>query len=64
LVTQAHVPFQFGGTGLLILCGVTLDTVAQIEAQLNTRHYDSAAGAGGANLRRRQPVSDTGSGGF
>jgi len=64
MVTQAHVPFQFGGTGLLILCGVTLDTVAQIEAQLNTRHYDSAAGAGGANLRRRQPVGDTGSGGF
>ena len=64
LVTQAHVPFQFGGTGLLILCGVTLDTVAQIEAQLNTRHYDGLIGPGAVGVKRRQPIGGVGSGGF
>jgi preprotein translocase subunit SecY len=34
------VPFYFGGTSLLILIGVALDTVSQIEAYLLTRHYD------------------------
>jgi preprotein translocase subunit SecY len=31
LVSQFGVPFYFGGTGLLIVTGVSLDTVAQIE---------------------------------
>jgi preprotein translocase subunit SecY len=64
MVTQAHVPFAFGGTGLLILCGVTLDTVAQVEAQLNTRHYDGLVGPGAAGVKRRQPIGGVGSGGF
>jgi len=34
-----NVPFYFGGTGLLILVGVSLDTVGQIQAKLATRHY-------------------------
>ncbi|MFH1223918.1 MAG: preprotein translocase subunit SecY [Pseudomonadota bacterium] len=34
------VPFYFGGTSLLILIGVALDTVSQIESYLLTRHYD------------------------
>lgn len=34
------VSFYFGGTSLLILIGVALDTVAQIESHLLTRHYD------------------------
>lgn len=34
------VPFYFGGTSLLILIGVALDTVSQIESYLLTRNYD------------------------
>ena len=32
--------FYFGGTSLLIIVGVAMDTVAQVEAQLIMRHYD------------------------
>ncbi len=34
------VPFYFGGTSLLIVVGVAMDTVQQIESQLIMRHYD------------------------
>jgi preprotein translocase subunit SecY len=34
------VSFYFGGTSLLIVVGVAMDTVQQIEAQLIMRHYD------------------------
>jgi preprotein translocase subunit SecY len=34
------VPFFFGGTSLLIVVGVALDTMGQIEAQLIMRHYE------------------------
>src|SRR5215204_4017790 len=34
------VPFYFGGTSLLIIVGVAMDTVNQIESQLIMRHYD------------------------
>ena len=32
--------FYFGGTSLLIIVGVAMDTVPQVEAQLIMRHYD------------------------
>ena len=35
------VTFYFGGTSLLIIVGVAMDTVQQIESQLIMRHYDS-----------------------
>lgn len=35
-----NVPFYFGGTGLLIVVGVALDTLQQIESHLVMRHYD------------------------
>ncbi|MBI3931837.1 MAG: preprotein translocase subunit SecY [Acidobacteria bacterium] len=38
--------FYFGGTSLLIVVGVAMDTVAQVEAQLIMRHYDGFAGKG------------------
>jgi len=38
--SEWKVPFYFGGTSLLILIGVALDTVSQIESYLITRHYD------------------------
>jgi preprotein translocase subunit SecY len=35
-----NVTFYFGGTSLLILVGVAMDTVQQVESQLIMRHYD------------------------
>jgi preprotein translocase subunit SecY len=39
LIRQVNVPFYFGGTALLIVVGVALDTVAQMETHLLTRNY-------------------------
>lgn len=39
LIAQFNVPFYFGGTALLIVVGVALDTVAQMETHLLTRSY-------------------------
>ncbi len=43
----------FGGTSLLILVGVALDTLQQIESQLITRHYDGFLKSGKLRGRRR-----------
>ncbi len=40
LITFMKVPFYFGGTGLLIVVGVALDTMRQVESHLLMRHYD------------------------
>lgn len=40
LIGQFNVPFFFGGTSLLIVVGVGLDTAAQIEAHLISRSYE------------------------
>ncbi len=40
LISRANVNFFFGGTGLLIVVGVALDTLQQIESHLLMRHYD------------------------
>jgi preprotein translocase subunit SecY len=40
LIRQVNVPFYFGGTALLIVVGVALDTVAQMETHLLTRNYE------------------------
>jgi preprotein translocase subunit SecY len=48
-----EVPFYFGGTGLLIVVGVALDTVQQIESHLITRHYDGFTGPKGSRIRGR-----------
>ncbi|MBX3298329.1 MAG: preprotein translocase subunit SecY [Acidobacteria bacterium] len=45
--------FYFGGTSLLILVGVAMDTAAQIEAQLVMRNYEGFLGAG-SRLRGRR----------
>lgn len=45
--------FYFGGTSLLILVGVAMDTVAQIEAQLVMRNYEGFLGSGGRLRGRR-----------
>ncbi len=40
LIQQFNVPFYFGGTALLIVVGVALDTIAQMETHLLTRNYE------------------------
>ena len=45
--------FFFGGTSLLILVGVAMDTIAQVEAQLVMRNYEGFLGAG-SRLRGRR----------
>jgi preprotein translocase subunit SecY len=47
--------FYFGGTSLLIIVGVAMDTVAQVEAQLVMRHYEGFSGPGkGRRIRGRR----------
>jgi len=39
-IRKFNVPFYFGGTALLIVVGVAMDTMSQIESHLLTRHYE------------------------
>jgi preprotein translocase subunit SecY len=48
-----NVPFPFGGTALLIVVGVALDTVQQIEGHLISRNYEGFAGPRGPKIRGR-----------
>ena len=50
---QLKVPFYFGGTGLMIVVGVALDTVQQIESHLITRNYEGFTGPRGPRIRGR-----------
>jgi preprotein translocase subunit SecY len=47
------VNFYFGGTSLLIVVGVAMDTVQQIESQLIMRHYDGFSPKSGRIRGRR-----------
>ncbi len=40
LISQFNLPFYFGGTSLLIVVGVGMDTASQIEAHLISRSYE------------------------
>ncbi len=40
MIYQLNVPFYFGGTALLIVVGVAMDTTNQIESHMLTRHYE------------------------
>ncbi len=53
MIQQFNTPFYFGGTSLLIVVGVCLDTVSQIETHLITRHYDGLTGPKGPRIRGR-----------
>lgn len=57
LISMKGLPFFFGGTGLLIVVGVSLDTVGQIEGHLLTRHYDGLMGSqSDRGHGRRKPI--------
>ncbi len=57
MYSEFNVPFYYGGTSLLIVVGVALDTVAQIETHLITRHYDGITGPKGPRIRGRGRTS-------
>ena len=48
LMDKFNVPFYFGGTALLIVVGVSIDTISQIESHLITGNYDGFLGRSGA----------------
>jgi preprotein translocase subunit SecY len=52
LVQFFHVPFFFGGTGLLIVVGVAMDTMQQVESHLVMRNYESFMKKGRLKGRR------------
>lgn len=52
LVSSFNIPFFFGGTALLIVVGVALDTVAQMETQIMMRNYDGFMKRGRIRGRR------------
>ena len=53
LIARFNVPFYFGGTALLIVVGVALDTVQQIESHMLTRHYEGLISGGRIKGRSR-----------
>jgi len=57
ILTGLGVSFYFGGTSLLIVVGVAMDTVSQVEAQLVMRHYDGFLGPRGGRLRGRRATT-------
>jgi preprotein translocase subunit SecY len=57
IANEFGVNFYFGGTSLLIVVGVALDTVQQIEGHLITRHYEGFTGPRGPRIRGRRIMS-------
>jgi preprotein translocase subunit SecY len=53
LMTKFNVPFYFGGTALLIVVGVAIDTVAQIESHMLARHYEGFLKKSGSKTKGR-----------
>ena len=52
LIQRFNVPFYFGGTALLIVVGVALDTIAQMETHMLTRSYQGFMRRGRMRGRR------------
>ena len=52
LIARFNVPFYFGGTSVLIVVGVALDTLQQIESHLIMRHYEGFVTSGRLRGRR------------
>ncbi len=52
LIQKINVPFYFGGTALLIVVGVAIDTLSQIESHSVSRNYDGFLKSGKIRGRR------------
>lgn len=57
LVNSQSFAIFFGGTSLLIMVGVVLDTLQQIDSYLLSRHYDGLMKSGKMRGRQNSPVS-------
>lgn len=53
LISKFNVPFYFGGTALMIVVGVAIDTMAQMESHMLTRHYEGFLKKGVGSLKGR-----------
>ena len=53
LITRFNVPFYFGGTALLIVVGVAIDTISQMESHMLSRHYEGFLKKGGMKVKGR-----------
>jgi preprotein translocase subunit SecY len=58
LISQFGIPVSlastFGGTALLIIVGVAMDTLAQMESHLMSRQYEGMMGSKGGRFRGRR----------
>jgi preprotein translocase subunit SecY len=52
LINKLNVPFYFGGTALLIVVGVAIDTISQVESHTVSRNYDGFLKSGRMKGRR------------
>ena len=52
LISKFNIPFFFGGTALLIVVGVGIDTISQIESHLHMRNYEGFMKQGRIKGRR------------
>ncbi len=57
ILNAFNVPFQFGGTAILIIVGVALDTMQQVQQHLRVRHYDEFMKQGRVKFRGRRGYS-------
>ena len=53
LISYFKVPFYFGGTALLIVVGVAIDTVSQIESHMLVRNYEGFLKKSGGKIKGR-----------
>ena len=53
LIAKFNIPFYFGGTALLIVVGVAIDTVSQMESHMIARHYDGFLKKSGSRIKAR-----------
>ncbi len=53
LITKFNIPFYFGGTALLIVVGVAIDTISQMETHMIARHYEGFLKKGSDRLKGR-----------
>ena len=59
LISQLAVPFYFGGTSLLIVVSVSMDTVSQIQSHMLAHQYESLiekSKLGGKGTRKKKPL--------
>jgi preprotein translocase subunit SecY len=57
ILDRFNVPFSFGGTAILIIVGVALDTMQQVQQHLRVRHYDEFMKQGRVKFRGRRRYS-------